>query len=96
MANLIKVDDWTRQILFSDLKAIQVPPNVAVSFAAHNIHTVSDIIRYTEHQLAELDGVTDDAIATVKEILKKYDLELGSDIRLISIENEYYIYPNKQ
>ena len=90
------VNESTRMLLCSDLKTIGVSPTVAVSFAAHNIHTVSDIIRYTDHQLAELDGVSDDAIATVKEILKRYDLDLGSDIRLISIENDYYIYPSNQ
>ena len=95
-SELTKVDETTRALLCSDLKSVGVPPTVAVRFASHNIHTVIDIIRYTDRQLAELDGVSADDISTVKLTLERYDLELGTNIRLISIENDYYIYPNKQ
>ena len=95
-SSLTKVDETTRTVLCSDLKSVGVPPTVAIRFASHNIHTVSDIIRYTDRQLAELDGVSSDDISTVKLTLERYDLELGANIRLISIENDYYIYPNKQ
>ena len=95
-SGLTKVDESTRTLLCSDLKSVGIPPTVAIRFASHNIHTVSDIIRYTDRQLAELDGVSADDISIVKLTLERYDLELGTSIRLISIENDYYIYPNKQ
>ena len=90
---LIKVEEKTRMILCSSLGLIGVPRTVAFQFATHNIHTVLDIIRYTERQLAELDGVSDDSISTVKQVLEKYDLNLGADIRWVSYKNDYYIYP---
>ena len=95
-SGLTKVDESMRTLLCSDLKSVGVPPTVAIRFASHNIHTVSDIIRYTDRQLAELDGVSADDISTVKLTLERYDLKLGTNIRLISIENDYYIYQNKQ
>ena len=90
---LIKVEEKTRRILCSSLSLLGVPRTVAFQFATHNIHTVLDIIRYTDHQLAELDGVSDDAITAVEQALDKYDLKLGADIRWISYKNDYYIYP---
>ncbi len=92
---LIKVEEKTRMILCSSLGLIGVPRTVAFQFATHNIHTVLDIIRYTERQLAELDGVSDDSISTVKQVLDKYGLNLGADIRWISYKNDYYIYPSQ-
>lgn len=92
---LVKVDERTRNVLCSNLTSVGVPRTVAYQFATHNIHTVVDIIRYTDRQLAKLDGVTDDAVATIKQALGKYDLKLGADIRWISYNNDYYIIPNK-
>ena len=90
---LTKVDEKTRAILESDLKAIGVPPTVAVSFAAHNIHTVIDIIRYTDRQFSALDGISDDAVVAVRQALDRHGLQLGTDIDFVILENEYYIYP---
>lgn len=90
---LIKVEEKTRRILCSSLSLLGVPRTVAFQFATHNIHTALDIIRYTNRQLAELDGVSDDAITAVEQALDKYDLKLGADIRWISYKNDYYIYP---
>ena len=93
---LIKVEEKTRKILCSSLSLLGVPRTVAFQFASHNIHTVLDIIRYTDRQLAELDGVSDDAVAIIKQALDKYDLKLGADIRWVSYKNDYYLYPKNQ
>ena len=92
---LIPIDDKTRKILEGDLSGIHIPPTIANRFAAHRIFTVLDLVRYSDRQLAKLDGISDVSIAIIKRMLKRFDLKLGSDIRYLPLENEYYIYPNE-
>ena len=93
--HLIKVDRKTRKIIEGDLSSIQVPSAIANSFAVHRINTVLDLIRHTASQLARFDGISESSITIIKKMLNKQDLELGTDIRWIPSENEYYIYPKQ-
>ena len=93
---LIPIDDKTRKILEGDLSGIHIPPTIANRFAAHRIFTVLDLVRYSERQLAKLEGISDVSIAIIKRMLKRYDLKLGADIRYLPLENEYYIYPQEK
>lgn len=92
-SKIVKVDEDTQTILHKRLKGIDIPKCIALKFAKYNIHTVLELVRYPDHQLYGLEGISKYAIDLVKRNLNRYGLYLGSDIRWMPSEKAYYIYP---
>lgn len=87
------VDEQMKQILHESLRKLDLPYHIYRRFNAHNIHSVMELIRYTDRQLCSMEGISHNAVEEVKRSLSSQGLQLGSEILWSPESKSYFIYP---
>ena len=87
----VPVDAQMKIKLSRTLEQVALQGCVIKKLKAHNITTVYDLVRLSESKLSRLEGITDSNLNVIVRHLKMMGLHLGTDVKYVASERDYYI-----